>query len=386
VSQHFLTGAGGVDYVWTPTTGLSDANTQLPTASPEDNSTYVVTVTDINSCVNTDTVNVVVNPLPIVSAGADSTICDGGSLVLQGSGADTYQWSPLVGISDPQSATPTATPLDPETFVVIGTDMNGCQNTDSVSIDIFRVTAGPDSAICLNDSVQVFVSGGLTYSWSPSEGVSDTAAANPFLSPQFSSTYQVVATNAFGCEFTAEVDVQTLLLPVSAFTAEFEPSCDGIVADFDNNSEGADGFLWTFGSGSTSNDFEPSYTFSSGAGSSVTLLTYNNDSLCFDSLTIDYSNQWFGNDTIDIEYGNVFTPNFDGINDCFRPGFDGRFSECYGLKVFNRWGALIFESTAGQNHCWDGYTKGGKRCDEGTYYYVVSIKDYEKHGYVTLVD
>lgn len=381
-----LIGGGGTDYAWSPATGLSDATSQLPTASPEQNTTYVLEVTDINSCVNTDTVNVVVNPLPIVDAGADSTICEGGSLVLQASGAVTYQWSPLVGINDPQSATPTATPIDPATFTVVGTDDNGCENTDSVNIDIFRIVAGPDSAICINDSVQVFVSGGVSYSWTPAEGVSDTASASPFLSPLVNTTYQVVATNEFGCQSADEVNIAMLTLPVSAFTAEFEPSCDGIVANFDNNSDDADGFVWSFGTGSTSNEFEPSYTFPSGAGSVVTLVTYNNDSLCFDSLTVDYSGQWFGNDTIEIKYGNVFTPNFDGINDCFRPGFDGRFSDCYQLKVFNRWGALIFESTAGQNHCWDGYTKGGKRCDEGTYYYVVSIKNYEKHGYVTLID
>lgn len=381
-----LEGSGGTVYVWSPATYLDDPNAQLPESTPEQTTVYTVTVTDANSCVNTDSVEVVVNPLPIVEAGVDSMICQNGSLVLQASGADTYLWSPLVGLSDPQSATPTASPLDPTTYFVTGTDDNGCVNTDSVNITIFDVFAGPDSIICLNDSVQAFVSGGATFSWTPIEGVSDPASASPYLNPDVSTTFTVTATSQFGCEASADVSIDILTLPVSAFAASFEPSCDGIYAAFQNDSENSETYFWTFGDGGSSSDFEPTHTYQPGQGHIVTLYTYNNDSLCVDSISVDYSNEWFGNDTIDISYSTAFTPNFDGINDCFRPGFDGRFSDCYELRVWNRWGALIFESTGGQNHCWDGYTKGGKRCDEGTYYYIVSLKGYEKHGYVTLVD
>lgn len=380
-----LQGSGGTDYVWSPGTYLDDPTSQLPESTPESTITYTVTVTDINQCVNTDSVNVIVNPLPVVDAGVDSMICQNGSLILQATGAESYAWSPLVGLSDPQSANPTASPLDPTVYYVTGTDANGCVNVDSVVITIFDVFAGPDSIICLNDSVQAFVSDGATFSWTPTEGVSDPSSGTPYLSPDNSTSYTVTATSEFGCEATAEVDIDILTLPVSAFTAEFAPSCDGIYADFENNSENSEEYFWDFGDGSNSTDFEPTHTYQPGAGSVVTLITYNNDSLCVDTAVIDFSNQWFGNDTIDIQYSTAFTPNFDGINDCFRPGFDGRFSDCYQLKVFNRWGALIFESTGGQDHCWDGFTKGGQRCEEGTYYYIVSLKGYENHGYVTVI-
>jgi gliding motility-associated-like protein len=234
--------------------------------------------------------------------------------------------------------------------------------------------------------VLAFVSDGATFSWTPVEGVSDPNSASPYLNPTESTTFTVVATSEFGCEYSAEVNVDILTLPVAGFAASFAPSCDDIFADFVNNSENSETYFWLFGDGTSSSDFEPTHSYNPGQGSIVTLITYNNDGLCVDSVTIDYSGQWFGNDTIDIDYSTAFTPNFDGINDCFQPAFDGRFSDCYQLTVYNRWGALIFESTGGQNHCWDGYTKGGKRCDEGTYYYMVSLNGYEKHGYVTLID
>ena len=380
-----LQGSGGVVYEWSPATYLDDASAQLPLSTPDQTITYTLTVTDGNSCVDTDVVEVVVNPLPIIDAGQDSMICANSSLVLQATGGDTYLWSPLVGLSDPQSANPTASPFEPIVYTVVGTDVNGCSNTDSVSISIFTVFAGPDSIICLNDSVQAFVSDGATFSWSPSEGVSDTAAANPYLDPEVSTSFTVTVVSEFGCEASAEVNIDILTLPVAQFAVGFEPGCEGVHADFDNDSENSDTYHWNFGDGSTSDDFEPSHLYPPGAGYVITLYTYNNDSLCVDSTEIDYSNQYFGIDTIDIEYSTAFTPNFDGINDCFRPGFDGRFSDCYQLTVYNRWGALIFESTGGQNHCWDGFTKGGKRCDEGTYYYVSRLKDYENHGYVTVI-
>jgi gliding motility-associated-like protein len=268
---------------------------------------------------------------------------------------------------------------------VVGTDINGCVNSDSVNITIFTVTAGPDSIICLNDSVQAFVSGGASFNWTPTEGVSDPTSGSPFLSPETSTSFTVTVTSEFGCESSADVSIDILTLPVAQFAVGFEPGCDGIHADFENNSENSEAFYWTYGDGNSSTEFEPSHMHPPGSGYVVTLIAYNNDSLCVDSLEIDYSEQWFGNDTIEIEYGNVFTPNFDGLNDCFRPGFDGRFSECYQLTVYNRWGALIFESTGGQNHCWDGHTKAGKLCEEGTFYYISRLNNYERHGYVTLI-
>lgn len=380
-----LQGSGGVGYVWSPATYLSNPNMQLPISTPDQTITYTVTVTDNNSCVNTDAVTVTVNPLPIIDAGLDSMICANASLILHATGGSSYQWSPLTGLSDPQSADPEAFPISPITYYVTGTDANGCVSIDSVSITIFTVIAGPDSVICLNDSVQAFVSGGASFDWSPALGVSDPTSGSPFLSPEESTAYTVTVTSQYGCLASASVQIDILTLPISAFTAEFTPSCETIFAEFQNNSENSETFYWTFGDGSNSTEFEPNHNYPPGAGSVVTLIAYNNEGLCVDSLIIDYTGQWFGNDSIDIQYSNVFTPNFDGINDCFKPGFDGRFSECYELKVFNRWGALIFESTGGQNHCWDGHTKGGKRCDEGTYYYITSLKGYEQHGYVTLI-
>ena len=55
-----LIGTGGVQYFWTPSSGLSNANLFNPLASPDTTTDYVLTVTDLFGCQNTDTVNITV--------------------------------------------------------------------------------------------------------------------------------------------------------------------------------------------------------------------------------------------------------------------------------------------------------------------------------------
>ena len=383
-----LQGSGGTVYQWSPATFLDDATAQLPISTAVGTITYTLTVTDNNQCVNTDQTTVTVNLLPDVDAGQDSLICANSTIVLQATGADSYLWSPLVGLSDPQSANPEASPLSETTYFVTGTDVNGCVNADSVNITIFGVAANSgDYIICFGDSVQANALGGVTYSysWSPMDGVSEPASSNPVLSPEITTNYTISVTSAFGCVAETEVNVEVLTLPIAGFAAEFQPSCDGIYADFQNNSQNAESYFWAFGDGTTSSDMQPIHTYEVGPGNVITLVAYNNDSLCVDSLIMDYSDQSFTNDSIRVEYANIFTPNNDGINDCFKPEVECRFSECYEFKVYNRWGALLFEAVAGQNHCWDGRTKGGIVVPEGTYYYISVVRGMDHAGYVTVV-
>jgi gliding motility-associated-like protein len=116
----------------------------------------------------------------------------------------------------------------------------------------------------------------------------------------------------------------------------------------------------------------------------VTLTATLSSTGCDNSLTIDYAGQTFTNDSVDIVWTNVITPNGDGLNDCFKPGFIGEFSDCYELKVYNRWGALLFESV-GTGNCWDGRTKAGNLVPDGTYYYIAKVLEEERAGWVQVL-
>ena len=68
------------------------------TLSPLFTNTYTVTGTDGNGCENSDQVDVTVNPLPTVGAGADQTVCEGDPVTVSGTGASSYTWDN--GVSD----------------------------------------------------------------------------------------------------------------------------------------------------------------------------------------------------------------------------------------------------------------------------------------------
>ena len=59
--------------------------------TPASSTTYTVTGTT-SGCTMTDQVTITVNPLPVVNAGADQTVCNGTSVTLTATGATTYTW------------------------------------------------------------------------------------------------------------------------------------------------------------------------------------------------------------------------------------------------------------------------------------------------------
>lgn len=193
-----LSGAGATSYTWN--NGVTNGVSFSPTAT----NTYTVTGTNANGCQNTDQVVVTVNPLPVVSAGADQTVCPGTPVTLAGSGATTYTWNN--GVTNGVSFTPTGT----ATYTVTGTDANGCQNTDQVSVTVNAlptVDAGSNQSICPGAQVTLSGSGATSYTWN--NGVTNGV---PF-APTATNTYTVTGTDANGCQNTDQVTVTVNALP-----------------------------------------------------------------------------------------------------------------------------------------------------------------------------
>lgn len=100
-------------------------------------------------------------------------------------------------------------------------------------------------------------------------------------------------------------------------------------------------------------------------------------------------------DTIYINYSfcnlmvpNVFTPNNDGLNDVFKLISDNNI-DGFNIVIMNRWGNIVFESDD-KNFTWDGTSQNGDELAEGTYFWVVKLRDIDRNkhlenGFVTLV-
>ncbi len=212
-----LTPSGGVSYTWSPGTGLSCTSCTNPVATPGGTTIYTVTGTDVNGCRNIDTVSISVNPLPVISAGAPTDICIGGSTTLAPSGGISYVWTTGAGLSCTSCTSPVATPTVTTLYTVRGTDANGCQNTASVTITVHSlpaVDAGPNRSICVGSSIMLIPSGGIAYVWGPGTGLSCTICANPFASPSVTTTYTVSGTDAWGCQNTDTIRITVNPLPI----------------------------------------------------------------------------------------------------------------------------------------------------------------------------
>ncbi|MEM7368958.1 MAG: gliding motility-associated C-terminal domain-containing protein [Bacteroidota bacterium] len=158
-----------------------------------------------------DTIDVIEHALPVVVANTDTVICAGSSAQLQANGASSYQWSPSIGLNNSNLPNPSANPPDTTVYVVIGTDLNGCQDQDSVQVDVRPlpvVDAGPDMTICDDDTVQMGVPLPVgSYLWSSSTGLDDPMLPQPIFIPinAGSFVYTLTATGPEGCTQTDDM-------------------------------------------------------------------------------------------------------------------------------------------------------------------------------------
>jgi len=212
-----LSAAGGVSYVWSPATGLSCTACANPVATPAATTTYTVTGTGANGCINRATAVVTVNPLPVIAVTGNRSICQGSGTTLTASGAATYSWSPATSLSNANIANPTATPATTTTYTVTGTSATGCIGTTTVTVTVNtlpNVTAGPDLETCLGTPVGLSASGAATYVWTPVNGLSCTNCPSPTANPTVTTTYVVTGTDGAGCRDTGTVRVTIKPLPV----------------------------------------------------------------------------------------------------------------------------------------------------------------------------
>jgi hypothetical protein len=121
-SEIQLSAQGADSILWNGT--LSNGSSITPTFSE----TYTVVGTSEFGCESTEEWNVQVNELPIIDAGIDVTACEGSFIYLYASGAEIYNWSNGISNGFPSIVT------ENQVVTVVGTDLNGCSNSDTISI------------------------------------------------------------------------------------------------------------------------------------------------------------------------------------------------------------------------------------------------------------
>ncbi len=228
---------GAVNYTWMPGNNNSTSYNVTPTV----NTTYTLTGTDGNGCVNTDSLTMIVNPLPTITATASpDTVCTGNADTLTGFGGVSYVWS-----TGDTTMTSVVYPNTITTYTVTGTDTNGCANTGTVTV--YALLSGPVtataaySAVCSGSPNYLSASGASNYNWQPG----NQSGSSIIVNPASTTTYTVTGSSSNGCIKMDSITVNVNPLPTIAASATDSIFCAGAPSTL--SATGATSYTWNPG-------------------------------------------------------------------------------------------------------------------------------------------
>ena len=219
-------------------------------SAPGEYQVRLIVSTGYQTCQSEKTVSVTVAAQPVANAGADQTIEYSDVAELLGSGGEgdfDYQWEPADKVEDPHAPVTRTLPLTAEeTFTLTVTNpVGGCSDESQVTIhlegsDLTIAPSATPTSICEGESVQLNAHAGggnygnITYSWSPTTGLSDPTIATPIATPTQSTTYTCSVNDGF-TQLTGEASVTVHHHSTSTITATNQ--CDRYDWPFGWNNE-----------------------------------------------------------------------------------------------------------------------------------------------------
>ena len=171
---------------------------------------YVVAGTDVNGCINSDSILIDVLALPLVDAtisGSSSIFCLSSIISLTAIGASVYSWNGPNNFNS-NVASPSITDITNSNqgwYSVTGTDSENCISTDSVYVVVIpnvpAQSAANDTVVCPGESVILIGNGGATYDWSGPQGSISSGQSLTLTSMTINQSgwYQVMVTDSNGC-------------------------------------------------------------------------------------------------------------------------------------------------------------------------------------------
>lgn len=188
----------GATYLW------NNATTSQ-TLTVDATGTYYVTVTNAGLCSKKDTINVTVNPAPVVNLGNDTSFCAGNTITLNAQNAgQSYLWNN-------GATTQTINVNASGTYYVEVTAANSCKGRDTVVVTVNPlpiVNLGNDTAICAGNALVLNAqNAGASYLWNNSTTAQTLNVAT-------AGTYSVTVTNANLCKKSDTIQVSVNPLPV----------------------------------------------------------------------------------------------------------------------------------------------------------------------------
>ncbi|MBK9255211.1 MAG: carboxypeptidase regulatory-like domain-containing protein [Saprospiraceae bacterium] len=256
INANASNGTAPYTYAWSNGLGSGPSKS----VSPSINTTYSVTVTDANGCSKSTTVNVIVNPTPVVDAGPDTEICIGHQINLTaiasgGTPPYTYGWN------NPSSsgAVKTVNPITNTTYIVTVTDSKGCTSTDNVTV----IVNNPPVVSAINDGPLTCLKTSVILTANPATGVSYlwfNGATTRTTSVNNSGTYSVTVTDLITqCTAVESTTVnEDKVIPTVNAGPDVTINCTNPSATL--TATGSGSFMWSTGQSTASINVNPDIT------------------------------------------------------------------------------------------------------------------------------
>ncbi len=379
-----------ISYSWTTSTGNITGSTSNNTTTANLDGTYTLTVSNTsNGCSATDAVTVTqdtITPVGIISNAPHILDCNNPSIIIDASSSlgtgNSYTWTTATGniVSGANTSNPTVDLIGSYSLNIISA--NGCTNiqpiNEIVTIDTISPTiaiASPDTLTCTILDIDLDASGsqaGVMYQWTTTNGsiINGDQTSTPTIGS--SGDYTLVVTSANGCTSQMTINVVNSVPPIALLFSDTIEGDQPLPVSFTDASTGINiDYYLEFGNGDDINANSADYTYTE-VGEYDAILTVTDQYNCTHSDTIRIT----VNKLEFVVVPNGVSRNSDGLNDLFFIKNLHYFPENE-LKLYNRWGDLIFQAQPYINN-WDGSssTQGnttGQEATSGTYFYMLKL-------------
>jgi len=331
-------------YSWMPAPLFTQNTESQAFFKPETSEVMVVHAMNDKGCKDSDSILIQVMYPPSPFLLRDTSICFGSSITLSGSNGDLDNWyenRQFIGKGIQQII-----PAQTQTYVVSAENECGSLS-DSLLVIVHRVRAGsgPETTVCVGDTIGVFASGGTNYAWSPPGDFEHPQASSTLLFPRSGQVYTVLVSDDNGCSDRDTLGVHTFAL------SQVHAGEDQFITFGD----------WVLLTGSGDQGHYSWHSDQWIACDTCLATKSRTDSTSRYILTLLDPNGCSYHDTLWVQVEgvlylpNTFTPNNDGINDIFASFSVDVIS--YHLQIYNRWGELLY-TTQNPIEGWDGTVKG----------------------------